>query len=205
MKQEVIALAQDLIHRPSISPKDEGCQQVIADRLSKLGFNIEWMPFGDTLNLWATHGNSTPTIVFAGHTDVVPPGDETQWQHSPFSAEIVGDLLYGRGAADMKGSLASMVVAAEQFVSQHPQHKGRIAFLITSDEEAAAKDGTVRVVEALMARGEQVDYCLVGEPSSTEKLGDIVKNGRRGSITAISIFRCTRPRCVSSSCGQSDS
>lgn len=183
MKQQVITLAQDLIRRPSISPKDEGCQQVIADRLSKLGFNIEWMPFGNTLNLWATHGNSTPTIVFAGHTDVVPTGDEKQWQYPPFSAEIVGDLLYGRGAADMKGSLASMVVAAEQFVSQHPQHKGRIAFLITSDEEAAAKDGTVKVVEALMARGEQVDYCLVGEPSSTAKLGDIVKNGRRGSIT----------------------
>ncbi|OBW93265.1 succinyl-diaminopimelate desuccinylase [Gallibacterium genomosp. 3] len=183
MNQPVISLAQELIRRPSISPDDQGCQQLIAERLTKLGFEIEWMPFGDTLNLWATHGHSAPTIVFAGHTDVVPTGDETQWHYPPFSAEIVDDLLYGRGAADMKGSLAAMIVAAEQYVQQYPQHPGRIAFLITSDEEAAAKDGTVKVVEALMARGEQVDYCLVGEPSSTAKLGDIVKNGRRGSIT----------------------
>ncbi|OBX08543.1 succinyl-diaminopimelate desuccinylase [Gallibacterium salpingitidis] len=183
MKQQVISLAQDLIRRPSISPNDEGCQQIIADRLAKLGFNIEWMPFGETLNLWATHGQSAPTIVFAGHTDVVPTGNEQQWRYPPFSAEIVGDMLYGRGAADMKGSLAAMVVAAEEYVKQHPNHPGRIAFLITSDEEAAAKDGTVKVVEALMARGEQVDYCLVGEPSSTTVVGDIVKNGRRGSIT----------------------
>ncbi|OBX11602.1 succinyl-diaminopimelate desuccinylase [Gallibacterium salpingitidis] len=183
MKQQVISLAQDLIRRPSISPNDEGCQQIIADRLAQLGFHIEWMPFGETLNLWATHGQSAPTIVFAGHTDVVPTGNEQQWNYPPFSAEIVGDLLYGRGAADMKGSLAAMVVAAEEYVKQHPNHPGRIAFLITSDEEAAAKDGTVKVVEALMARGEQVDYCLVGEPSSTTVVGDIVKNGRRGSIT----------------------
>ncbi|MFC0309386.1 succinyl-diaminopimelate desuccinylase [Gallibacterium trehalosifermentans] len=183
MKQQVIALAQELIRRPSLSPRDEGCQQLIADRLAKLGFNIEWLPFGETLNLWATHGDSSPTIVFAGHTDVVPTGDETQWHYPPFSAEIVGDLLYGRGAADMKGSLAAMIVAAEHYVQQYPDHQGRIAFLITSDEEAAAKDGTVKVVETLMDRGEKVDYCLVGEPSSTAKLGDIVKNGRRGSIT----------------------
>lgn len=183
MNQQVISLAQDLIRRPSISPNDEGCQQLIAERLSKLGFHIEWLPFGETLNLWATHGQHAPTIVFAGHTDVVPTGNEQQWHYPPFSAEIVGDLLYGRGAADMKGSLAAMVVAAEQFVQQYPNHKGRISFLITSDEEAAAKDGTVKVVETLMARGEKIDYCLVGEPSSSAKLGDIVKNGRRGSLT----------------------
>ncbi|MCK3658681.1 succinyl-diaminopimelate desuccinylase [Pasteurellaceae bacterium Pebbles2] len=183
MKNNIIELAQNLIRRPSISPDDQGCQQVIAERLEKLGFNIEWLPFNDTLNLWATHGNSAPIVAFAGHTDVVPTGDESLWTYPPFSAEIVGDMLYGRGAADMKGSLAAMVVAAEEFVKANPNHAGTIALLITSDEEAAAKDGTVRVVETLMERGEKIDYCMVGEPSSTQKLGDVVKNGRRGSIT----------------------
>lgn len=184
MKQEIIALAQDLIRRPSISPQDLGCQEVIAQRLEKLGFSIEWMQFNDTLNLWATHGSGSPCIAFAGHTDVVPVGDEQAWDYSPFSATVVDDRLYGRGAADMKGSLASMVVAVEHFVKANPNHVGKIAFLITSDEEAAAKDGTVKVVEALMARGETIDYCLVGEPSSTQIVGDVIKNGRRGSITA---------------------
>ncbi|WP_410685950.1 succinyl-diaminopimelate desuccinylase [Avibacterium paragallinarum] len=183
MKNSILNLAQQLIQRPSISPDDQGCQQLIAERLEKLGFHIEWLPFNDTLNLWATHGSTRPVVTFAGHTDVVPVGDESQWQYPPFSAKIVDDMLYGRGAADMKGSLAAMIVAAENYVKAHPDHAGTIALLITSDEEAAAKDGTVRVVETLMARGEAIDYCLVGEPSSAEKLGDVVKNGRRGSIT----------------------
>ncbi|PVX42947.1 succinyldiaminopimelate desuccinylase [Pasteurella langaaensis DSM 22999] len=183
MKNNIINLAQDLIRRPSISPDDQGCQQMIAERLAKLGFTIEWMNFGETTNLWAKHGSNKPIVAFAGHTDVVPTGDESQWQYPPFSAEIVDDLLYGRGAADMKGSLASMIVAAEEYVKANPDHSGTIAFLITSDEEAAAKDGTTKVVDALMARGENIDYCMVGEPSSSQKLGDIVKNGRRGSIT----------------------
>ena len=152
MKQKTIELAQALIRRPSISPNDEGCQQLIAERLEKLGFQIEWMPFNDTLNLWAKHGAGEPVIAFAGHTDVVPTGDETQWTYPPFSAEIVDDILYGRGAADMKGSLAAMIVAAEEYVKANPNHKGTIALLITSDEEAAAKDGTVRVVETLIGR-----------------------------------------------------
>lgn len=183
MKNDIINLAQNLIRRPSISPDDQGCQQMIADRLSKLGFSIEWMNFGETTNLWAKHGSTKPIVAFAGHTDVVPTGDESQWQYPPFAAEIVGDLLYGRGAADMKGSLAAMIVAAEEYVKANPNHSGTIAFLITSDEEAAAKDGTTKVVDALMARGENIDFCMVGEPSSAVKLGDIVKNGRRGSIT----------------------
>ncbi|MCU9999152.1 succinyl-diaminopimelate desuccinylase [[Pasteurella] aerogenes] len=183
MKNEIINLAQNLIRRPSISPDDQGCQQMIAERLANLGFEIEWMNFGETTNLWAKHGSTQPLVAFAGHTDVVPTGDESQWQYSPFSAEIVGDMLYGRGAADMKGSLAAMIVAAEEYVKTNPNHKGTIAFLITSDEEAAAKDGTTKVVDALMARGELIDYCMVGEPSSSQTLGDIVKNGRRGSIT----------------------
>ncbi|UDW83950.1 succinyl-diaminopimelate desuccinylase [Pasteurella canis] len=184
MKHNIISLARELIRRPSISPNDQGCQQIIAERLAKLGFQIEWMPFNDTLNLWAKHGSGSPVIAFAGHTDVVPIGDEKQWQYPAFSAQIVDDILYGRGAADMKGSLAAMVVAAEKFVEANPNHQGTIALLITSDEEAAAKDGTVRVVDTLMARNELIDYCIVGEPSSSQKLGDIIKNGRRGSITA---------------------
>ena len=183
MKEKVVSLAQALIRRPSISPNDEGCQQLIAERLEKLGFQIEWLPFNDTLNLWAKHGSGDPVIAFAGHTDVVPAGDESQWTYPPFDAKIVDDMLYGRGAADMKGSLAAMVVATEEYVKAHPNHQGTIALLITSDEEAAAKDGTVRVVETLMACGEKITYCMVGEPSSTQTLGDVVKNGRRGSIT----------------------
>ena len=184
MKQQIISLAQNLIRRPSTSPKDEGCQQVIAERLQAVGFNIEWLPFGDTLNLWATHGEGEPCLVFAGHTDVVPVGDENAWTYPPFEAHIVGNILYGRGAADMKGSLAALVVAAENFVKNNPNHAGKIALLITSDEEASAKDGTVKVVETLMARNEPIHYAVVGEPSSSKVLGDIIKNGRRGSITA---------------------
>lgn len=184
MKNDIITLAQQLIQRKSISPDDQGCQQLIAERLQAVGFELEWLPFGDTLNLWATHGQGEPCIALAGHTDVVPAGDETAWHYPPFEARIVDNLLYGRGAADMKGPLAALVIAAETFVKNHPNHKGKIALLITSDEEAAAKDGTVKVVETLMARNEKVNYCIVGEPSSSQQLGDILKNGRRGSITA---------------------
>ncbi|PIF21059.1 succinyl-diaminopimelate desuccinylase [Candidatus Pantoea floridensis] len=179
----VIELAQQLIRRPSLSPDDAGCQALLIARLEAIGFRVEPMHIGDTLNFWATRGQGE-TLAFAGHTDVVPPGDANRWISPPFEPSIRDGMLFGRGAADMKGSLAAMVVAAERFVAAHPQHKGRLAFLITSDEEANAVNGTVKVVERLMARNERMDYCLVGEPSSTEIVGDVVKNGRRGSMTA---------------------
>ncbi|HAT25299.1 MAG TPA: succinyl-diaminopimelate desuccinylase [Pantoea septica] len=179
----VIELAQQLIRRPSLSPDDAGCQALMIARLEAIGFQVEPMLIDDTLNFWATRGQGE-TLAFAGHTDVVPPGDASRWINPPFEPTIRDGMLFGRGAADMKGSLAAMVVAAERFVAAHPNHKGRLAFLITSDEEASAKNGTVKVVERLMARNERVDYCLVGEPSSTEVVGDVVKNGRRGSMTA---------------------
>lgn len=179
----VIELAQQLIKRPSLSPNDEGCQQLMIDRLQAIGFTVEAMDFEDTQNFWAWRGEGQ-TLAFAGHTDVVPTGDEKRWDNPPFEPAIRDGMLYGRGAADMKGSLAAMVVAAERFVAANPNHQGRLAFLITSDEEASATHGTVKVVETLMARKERLDYCLVGEPSSTERVGDVVKNGRRGSITA---------------------
>ncbi|MCQ8228587.1 MULTISPECIES: succinyl-diaminopimelate desuccinylase [Pantoea] len=179
----VIELAQQLIRRPSLSPDDAGCQALLIARLEAIGFSVEPMHIGDTLNFWATRGQGE-TLAFAGHTDVVPPGDANRWISPPFEPSIRDGMLFGRGAADMKGSLAAMVVAAERFVATNPQHKGRLAFLITSDEEASAVNGTVKVVERLMARNERMDYCLVGEPSSTEIVGDVVKNGRRGSMTA---------------------
>ncbi|MDE1189004.1 MAG: succinyl-diaminopimelate desuccinylase [Pantoea sp.] len=179
----VIELAQQLIRRPSLSPDDAGCQALLIARLEAIGFTVEPMHIEDTLNFWATRGQGE-TLAFAGHTDVVPPGDANRWINPPFEPTIRDGMLFGRGAADMKGSLAAMVVAAERFVAAHPNHKGRLAFLITSDEEASAANGTVKVVERLMARHERMDYCLVGEPSSTEVVGDVVKNGRRGSITA---------------------
>lgn len=179
----VIELAQQLIRRPSLSPDDAGCQALLIARLQAIGFTVEPMPMGDTLNFWAWRGEGE-TLAFAGHTDIVPAGDANRWINPPFEPTIRDGMLFGRGAADMKGSLAAMVVAAERFVAAHPQHRGRLAFLITSDEEASAANGTVKVVEQLMARNERLDYCLVGEPSSTEIVGDVVKNGRRGSITA---------------------
>ncbi|UDG79748.1 succinyl-diaminopimelate desuccinylase [Candidatus Steffania adelgidicola] len=179
----VLALAKQLIKCPSLSPEDAGCQVIIMARLEALGFTIEPMPFGDTLNFWAWRGEGR-TLVFAGHTDVVPPGDIGCWDNPPFQPSLHNGMLYGRGAADMKGSLASMVIAAERFVSLHHHHQGRLAFLITSDEEANAQNGTVKVIELLIERQERLDYCLVGEPSSSAQLGDVIKNGRRGSLSA---------------------
>ncbi|GLS84293.1 succinyl-diaminopimelate desuccinylase [Paraferrimonas haliotis] len=177
-------LAIELINRRSVTPEDAGCQTMMADILKPLGFDIESMVFHDTTNMWARKGNDGPVFCFAGHTDVVPTGDVSKWKTDPFNAEIIDGYLYGRGAADMKGSLAAMLVATERFVNEHPQHKGSIAFLITSDEEGPFINGTVKVIETLQARNESIDWALVGEPSSTHKLGDIVKNGRRGSLTA---------------------
>ena len=179
----VLTLARDLISRPSVTPEDAGCQQMMADYLKRLGFTIEPMVFNDTTNLWARRGSEGPLFCFAGHTDVVPPGPLDKWDSPPFEPTIRDGLLYGRGAADMKGSLAAMLVAVERFVTAHPDHQGSIAFLITSDEEGPFINGTPKVVETLEARNEKITWCLVGEPSSTRLLGDVVKNGRRGSIT----------------------
>ncbi|OEF87436.1 succinyl-diaminopimelate desuccinylase [Vibrio splendidus] len=178
-----LALAKDLISRQSVTPEDAGCQDLMIERLKALGFEIEVMVFEDTTNFWARRGTEAPLFAFAGHTDVVPAGPIEQWNTKPFEPTIVDGYLHGRGAADMKGSLASMIVAVEQFIEKYPEHSGSIGFLITSDEEGPFINGTVRVVEALMARGENIDMCIVGEPSSTEFVGDVVKNGRRGSIT----------------------
>lgn len=178
-----LALAKDLISRQSVTPEDAGCQELMMNRLKALGFEIEVMVFEDTTNFWARRGTEAPLFAFAGHTDVVPAGPIEQWNTKPFEPTIVDGFLHGRGAADMKGSLASMIVAVEQFIAKHPNHTGSIGFLITSDEEGPFINGTVRVVETLMARGENIDMCIVGEPSSTEFVGDVVKNGRRGSIT----------------------
>jgi succinyl-diaminopimelate desuccinylase len=182
---ETLDLAIDLIQRQSVTPDDAGCQPLMMDRLAPLGFDNQPMRFGDVDNLWSRRGRHGPVFCFAGHTDVVPTGPASQWCSAPFAAEIHDGVLYGRGAADMKGSLAAMVTATERFVAQHPDHRGSIAFLITSDEEGPAADGTVRVVEALEARGEKIDWCLVGEPSSNRQLGDVVKNGRRGSLGCV--------------------
>lgn len=183
MSSETLALAKELISRPSVTPEDEGCQQVIAERLAALGFELETMVFEDTTNLWARRGQGRKVFCFAGHTDVVPPGDVNDWQFPPFEPTIHDGYLYGRGAADMKGSLAAMVTATEAFIEKHPNVDADIAFLITSDEEGPFINGTKRVIETLQARNEPIDWCIVGEPSSTDKLGDVVKNGRRGSLT----------------------
>ncbi len=179
---ETLALARDLISRASVTPDDAGCQELMCSRLQALGFHCERLPFDDVTNFWARRGDSTPLLVFAGHTDVVPAGPLDQWHSDPFTPELRQDFLYGRGAADMKGSLAAMVTACEAFVANHPGHRGSIGFLITSDEEGPAVNGTVKVVERLQQNGEHIDWCLVGEPSSSRRLGDVIKNGRRGSL-----------------------
>ena len=180
-----LALTLDLIRCPSVTPVDANCQELMIQRLEKIGFVVERLRFGDVDNFWARRGSTAPVLAFAGHTDVVPTGTLSAWHNDPFAPEIRDGMLYGRGAADMKGSLAAMVVACENFVAQHPHHQGSIAFLITSDEEGVAKDGTVKVVEYLEARQEKMTWCLVGEPSSSKKLGDVIKNGRRGSLNGI--------------------
>lgn len=183
MASPTLWLALDLIGRPSVTPADAGCQPLIQERLERQGFRCEPMIFGEVTNLWARRGTQGPVFVFAGHTDVVPPGPLNRWTSPPFAPQIRDGLLYGRGAADMKGSLAAMVTACEDFLRDHPKHRGSIGFLLTSDEEGPSIDGTAKVVEALMARGEGIDYCLVGEPSSQHRLADTIKNGRRGSLS----------------------
>jgi succinyl-diaminopimelate desuccinylase len=175
-------LTCDLISKKSVSPEDMGCQALLAERLEKMGFSIENMPFGKVSNFWARRGSKAPLLCFAGHTDVVPAGDLKQWQSEPFQPEVRNGRLFGRGAADMKGSIAAMVTACERFIADNPDYPGSIAFLITSDEESIAVDGTRRVIETLQGRNESIDYCIVGEPSSNEVLGDIIRNGRRGSL-----------------------
>jgi succinyl-diaminopimelate desuccinylase len=179
---DTLQLASDLISRASVTPEDAGCQQLMRGRLAALGFECENLPVDEVTNFWARRGDSAPLLVFAGHTDVVPAGPLDQWQSDPFMPQVREGLLYGRGAADMKGSLAAMVTACEAFVADHPDHKGSIGFLITSDEEGPAVNGTVKVVERLQQRGEKIDWCLVGEPSSSRRVGDVIKNGRRGSL-----------------------
>jgi succinyl-diaminopimelate desuccinylase len=178
-----LALTCDLIRRPSVSPDDQGCLQVIGERLTALGFQVERMPFGPVENIWAKRGNGGSLLCFAGHTDVVPTGPREEWQTDPFEPVIKDGLLYGRGAADMKSGLAAMITATERFVAKHPNHEGTIAFLLTSDEEGPSVDGTRRVMEVLTARSEKIDWCIVGEPTSNEALGDMVKIGRRGSLS----------------------
>lgn len=182
---DTLELSLQLLRQPSVTPIDHTCQTIMADRLSVIGFNIENMRFEDVDNLWARRGTASPVFCFAGHTDVVPTGHLDAWESDPFLPEIRDGKLYGRGSADMKTALAAMVVASERFVKNHPNHKGSIAFLITSDEEGPSINGTVKVVETLEARNEKMTWCLVGEPSSTDTLGDIVKNGRRGSLNAV--------------------
>jgi succinyl-diaminopimelate desuccinylase len=180
-----VFLLEDLIRRPSVTPDDAGCQQILAARLTKLGFECETIQFGDVTNLWARRGSAGPVLCFAGHTDVVPPGAEDEWLTDPFEPVVKDGLMYGRGAADMKSGLAAMIVAIEEFLAAHPDHDGSIALLITSDEEGRARDGTLKVIETLQARDEHIDWCVLGEPSSQAELGDIVRIGRRGSLSGI--------------------
>ncbi len=182
---KTLELAKELINRESVTPEDGDCQILIADRLEKIGFKATHLRFEDVDNLWMTHGNSGPLFTFAGHTDVVPTGPIEDWNTDPFKAEIVEDMLYGRGAADMKGGIAAMVVAAEQFVQEHPDHNGIIAFLITSDEEGPSINGTRKVIEYLNDNNIKIDWCVVGEPSSDKQLGDVIRIGRRGSLNGI--------------------
>jgi len=183
LSHETLELAKALIARKSLTPADEGCQQLIVERLVPLGFRPEVMVFGEVKNLWIRHGEARPVVVLAGHTDVVPTGPLEQWASDPFVPDVREGRLYGRGAADMKTSVAAFVTALEQLVRANPRHPGSVALLITSDEEGPSVDGTVRVVQELERRGEKLDFCIVGEPSSAERFGDTIKNGRRGSLT----------------------
>ena len=187
--EKTLALACELIRHPSVTPDDAGCQQRMMDRLQAIGFRCTPLRFGEVDNFWAERGTSGPILVFAGHTDVVPTGPQEQWRSPPFEPTLVDGVLYGRGSADMKGSLAAMVVACEEFVARHPDHPGRLGFLITSDEEGVAVDGTVKVMEYLQQHNKPIDWCLVGEPSSSARLGDVIKNGRRGSLGAVLTVR----------------
>ncbi len=179
---DALALTRELIRRASVTPDDGGCQELMIEHLAPLGFRVERLPFGDVTNFWARRGTEGPLLAFAGHTDVVPPGPLEAWTSPPFEPRLGNGLLYGRGAADMKSSLAAMLVATRRFLSAHPDHAGSIAFLVTSDEEADAVNGTVRVVEHLRARGTAIDWCVVGEPSSRARIGDVIRVGRRGSL-----------------------
>jgi succinyl-diaminopimelate desuccinylase len=181
----VLSLLFDLMRRRSITPDDAGCQDLITSRLGQVGFDCETLVFGDVTNLWARRGTASPVLCFAGHTDVVPPGDTGDWKSDPFEPDIRGEHVYGRGSADMKSGLAAMLVAVERFLAEYPDHPGSIAFLITSDEEGRARDGTLKVMEALTGRGEQIDWCVIGEPSSHTELGDVVRIGRRGSLSGM--------------------
>jgi succinyl-diaminopimelate desuccinylase len=184
-----IILLRELIRLPSVTPVDAGCQDVIAARLRDLGFECESMPFADVSNLWARRGTSGPVLCFAGHTDVVPPGAAEEWDTNPFEPVELDGLIYGRGSADMKSGLAAMIVALEQFIANHSDHHGSLALLITSDEEGHARDGTLKVIETLQSRDEHIDWCVLGEPSSQEQLGDIVRVGRRGSLSGMLTVR----------------
>ena len=186
---QTLALACELIRRASVTPDDAGCQALVAGRLAPLGFRVESMRFGDVDNLWARHGDGAPLLLLLGHTDVVPTGPLDEWSSPPFEPVIRDGYLYGRGAADMKGGVAAMVTAIERFVERRPAHRGSIALLLTSDEEGPAVDGVRRVTDVLAERGERIDWCLVGEPSSTDRLGDVVKNGRRGSLSGRIVVR----------------
>lgn len=182
-QDDAIALLSELIRKPSVTPDDAGCQEFIATRLERLGFACEPMPFGEVSNLWARKGTAGPLLCFAGHTDVVPPGAADDWNTDPFDPVLIDGYLHGRGAADMKGGLVAMLLAIDRFLAEQPDHKGSIAFLITSDEEGPAVDGTKKVLETLAARDEKIDYCIVGEPSSSARLGDVIRIGRRGSLS----------------------
>jgi len=182
---DTLKFTEQLINRQSVTPEDAGCQKLIAERLEKLGFKATHLRFDDVDNLWITHGDTGPLFAFAGHTDVVPTGPIEEWKTDPFKAEIIDGMLYGRGAADMKGGIAAMVTATEQFVQSHPDHKGTIAFLITSDEEGPSINGTRKVIEYLNDNNIKIDWCIVGEPSSDKQLGDVIRIGRRGSLNAI--------------------
>ena len=183
--RDTLDLTCELIRRRSLTPDDAGCMELIAERLQPLGFSVEWLDFGATRNIYLRHGQPAPLLVFLGHTDVVPSGPEADWRHPPFTPTIEDGVLYGRGAADMKSSVAAMVTALARFVERYPKHRGSAAMLMTSDEEGDATDGVVRVVETFKARGEQIDWCLIGEPSSFDRLGDVIRVGRRGSLCGV--------------------